>query len=149
MSLTMSKAEREAFLAETHVAVISVAEEGRGPLAVPVWYAYKSGGDVQFVTAGTSRKAVLIRKAGRLSLCVQTETPPYRYVSIEGPVSIGEPDFERDIRQLAHRYLGTEMGELYLQMTADERAQVPNVLVRVKPERWLTVDYGKMVAAGV
>ncbi len=56
MSLTMSKAEREAFLAETHVAVISVAEEGRGPLAVPVWYAYKSGGDVQFVTAGTSRK---------------------------------------------------------------------------------------------
>ena len=34
--LTMTKAEREAFLAETRIAVITVAEAGRGPLAVPL-----------------------------------------------------------------------------------------------------------------
>jgi len=146
MSLAMSRAEREAFLADTHVAVISVADAGRGPLTVPIWYAYEPGGDVRFVTSGTSKKAALIRQAGRLSLCVQTEIPPYRYVTVEGAATIGEPDFERDIRQVAHRYLGREMGEMYLQMTADERAQTATVLVRVKPERWLTVDYGKMVA---
>ena len=38
MSLVMSPAEREAFLAETHVAIVSIAEAGRGPLAIPVWY---------------------------------------------------------------------------------------------------------------
>jgi uncharacterized protein len=142
MSLAMSKPQREAFLAGLHVGVISIAEDGRGPLTIPIWYNYEPGGVVRFVTGGASRKTALIRKAGRLSLCVQTETAPYQYVSIEGPVTIGAPDFERDIRAMAHRYLGAQMGETYLQMTAAERTNT--ILVSVKPERWLTVDYTKM-----
>ena len=141
MSLAMTKEEREAFLADTHVAVVSIADGERAPLVVPVWYAYEPGGDLRFVTGGASRKARLIRKAGRVSLCVQTETPPYRYVSIEGPAVIGAPDHERDVRATALRYLGPQMGEVYLQATAAERAG--SILVTVKPERWLTVDYGK------
>lgn len=36
MSLAMTPAEREAFLAEVHVAVVTVADDGgRGPLATP------------------------------------------------------------------------------------------------------------------
>jgi len=31
----MTKEEREAFLADVHVGVISVAEDGHGPLVVP------------------------------------------------------------------------------------------------------------------
>lgn len=144
-SLAMTKSEREAFLAATHVAVISVADGSRGPLTIPVWYAYEPGHDVRFVTGGGSRKAKLIARAGRLGLCVQTETPPYQYVSIEGPVVVGDPiDFERDVRQIAHRYLGREMGEAYLQMTADEREQGSTVLIRLTPERWFSVDYSKM-----
>ena len=141
MSLAMSRAEREAFLAETRVAVISVADEGRGPLTVPVWHIYEPGKHVRFVTGGASRKAALIHKAARLSLCVQTETPPYRYVSVEGPVTIGVPDYERDIRPTALRYLGPQLGELYLQATAGERAG--SILVTLAPERWLSVDYAK------
>ena len=144
MSLAMSKAQREAFLAGLHVAVISIPENGRGPLTVPIWYSYEPGGVVRLVTGGGSKKAALIRKAGRLSLCVQTETAPYQYVSIEGAATIGAPDFERDIRPMAHRYLGEQMGEMYLQMTADERTNV--ILVSVTPERWITVDYTKMGA---
>ena len=142
MSLAMTLAERQAFLAETHVAVISVADGGRGPLTVPVWYAYEPGDVVRFVTGGTSRKLRLLRQAGRVSLCVQTETAPYKYVSIEGPVTIGTPEFERDVRQMAVRYLGAQLGEWYLQKTAGEREGT--VLVAVSPERWLTVDYSKM-----
>jgi hypothetical protein len=143
--LSMTKPEREAFLGETHIAVISVADGTRGPLTVPVWYAYVAGRDVRFVTGGGSRKAALIGRAGRIGLCVQTETPPYKYVSIEGPVVVGEPiDFERDVRQVAHRYLGREMGEAYLQMSAGDSSQGANVLVRLTPERWFSVDYSKM-----
>jgi len=145
MSLTMSKPEREAFLAAARVAVVSIAENGRGPLTVPVWYSYEPGGTVRFVTGGSSRKGRLLRKAGRLSLCVQTETPPYQYVSIEGPVTIGTPDFERDFRAMAVRYLGEQMAEMYLQMTADER--VGAILVTLTPQHWLTVDYNKMSMA--
>ena len=143
MSLAMTRAEREAFLAEVHVAIISVAEPGRAPLTVPVWYAYEPGGVVRFATGGNSKKAQLIRKAGRLSLCVQTETAPYKYVSIEGPTAIGTPDYERDARAIAYRYLGQQMGDWYLQTTASEHAN--SILVTLKPERWLTVDYNKMM----
>lgn len=142
MSLSMSKIQREAFLAGLHVAVIGIAEEGHGPLTVPIWYSYEPGGVVRFVTGGGSRKAALLRKAGRLSLCVQTETAPYQYVSIEGPVTLGEPDFERDFRAMAHRYLGAKMGDKYLRMTAGERST--SILVTVVPERWMTVDYSRM-----
>jgi nitroimidazol reductase NimA-like FMN-containing flavoprotein (pyridoxamine 5'-phosphate oxidase superfamily) len=143
MSLTMTRAEREAFLAETHVAIISIAEAGRGPLTVPIWYDYGPGGVVRCVTGSDSRKAALIRRAGRLSLCVQTETPPYQYVSVEGPVTIGTPEYERDIRQMAYRYLGEQLGDWYLQANA-ERIRADNMLVVLKPERWFSVDYGKM-----
>lgn len=145
MKLYMSKSQREAFLADTHVAIVSISDDGRAPLTVPIWYTYEPGGDVLLVMSGTSRKAQLIRAAGRLSLCVQTETPPYEYVSIEGPATIeGPPDFERLVKPTAYRYLGEEMGAAYLELTKAERAG--SVLVRVKPERWITVDYHKMVA---
>jgi hypothetical protein len=46
MSLAMTVAERQAFLAQVHVAVLAVAgEDGRAPLAVPVWYDYRPGGE--------------------------------------------------------------------------------------------------------
>ncbi len=144
MSLAMSKGQREAFLAAVRVGIVSVAEPGHGPLALPIWYNYTPGGAVRFVTGSTSHKAALIRAAGRVSLCVQTETAPYEYVSVEGPVTIGEPDFERDIRAMAYRYLGEQMGDWYLQTTAEQRASAPPILVTLTPERWYTVDYNKM-----
>jgi hypothetical protein len=141
MSLAMTKAEREAFLAETHVGILSVAQPGRGPLAVPVWYDYEPGGDVRIVTGGTSRKVPLLRKAERASLCVQVEAPPYRYVTIDGPITIGRPDYERDVRQVALRYLGEQMGEVYLQGTVAEHESA--LLLSLRPEHWLSADFGK------
>ena len=139
---TMTKAEREAFLAETHVGVFSVTEPERGPLSVPVWYHYEPGGVVRFTTGGGSKKATLMRASGRASFLVQTETAPYKYASIEGPVRIvGEPDFERDVRAMAVKYLGKEMAEAYLVSIATEYQDI--VLVELTPERWLTVDYSK------
>ena len=44
MSLNMSRAEREEFLAGLHVGVLAVASAGvAGPLTVPVWYTYEPG----------------------------------------------------------------------------------------------------------
>ena len=51
MSATMTREEREQFLAGAHVGVLSVASEsGGGPLAVPVWYSYQPGGPVSVIT---------------------------------------------------------------------------------------------------
>jgi len=108
---------------------------------VPIWYSYEPGGEVRVITARASRKGRLLERAGRFSLCAQTETPPYKYVSVEGRiVAIEAADLERDRRPLAHRYLGAAMGDRYVESTRDD---VENVLVRMRPERWLTVDYAK------
>mgnify|MGYP005869998219 CR=1 FL=1 len=138
----MSRVEREEFLAATRVGVVSIAEASRGPLAVPVWYRYTPGGTLRFVTGASSRKARLLRAAGRIGFCVQSETPPYQYVSVEGPVTLGTPDHETDVRQVALRYLGEQMGEMYLAMNADNPE--PTVLVELRPERWFSVDYTKL-----
>jgi uncharacterized protein len=149
MSLTMTKQEREAFLADVHVGIISISEEGRGPLTVPIWYAYDSGGDLRIMTGRESRKGRLLARAGRFSLCVQTETPPYKYASVEGPIVSSEAaDIERDLRPLARRYLGEKMSDRYVEETRNLPTHSDNVVIRMRPERWLTTDYSKENGAG-
>lgn len=144
MSLAMTVAERQAFLAATRVGVVSIAEAGRGPLTVPVWYRYEPGGALVFVTGSTSRKAKLIAAAPRLSVCVQSEAMPYSYVSVEGPATLSAADYERDVREMALRYLGPEIGEGYLAATHPGGDISETVLVTLTPKRWYSVDYGKM-----
>ncbi len=146
MSLIMSKEEREAFLADLHVAVFSVAEGNNGTLTAPIWYWYDEGGEPWILTGENSRKGKLLMEAKRFCLCVQTETPPYKYVSVEGPVSaIEQPDLEKHARPLSRRYLGDEMGDAYIEQDPELKGQI---LVRMKPERWLTTDYAKMGSLG-
>jgi nitroimidazol reductase NimA-like FMN-containing flavoprotein (pyridoxamine 5'-phosphate oxidase superfamily) len=144
MTLQMSKDEREAFLAGLHVGVLSIAEPGRGPLSVPIWYAYQPGGELWLVTDRGSRKGRLLERAGRISLCVQSEKPPYKYVSVEGPITAIVPSqLERDVRPLAHRNLGREVGDRYVAETGGAESRGGSIRVSLRPERWLSVDYAK------
>ncbi len=96
MTTRMTKEEREAFLAQPHIGVVAIPEDGRGPLTVPVWYWYEPGGDLWFETEPVSRKGRLLEVGTRISLCAQNEDPPFAYVSVEGPiVEIADDDRER------------------------------------------------------
>jgi nitroimidazol reductase NimA-like FMN-containing flavoprotein (pyridoxamine 5'-phosphate oxidase superfamily) len=147
-STKMTKEEREAFVADVRIAVVSVAEDGKGPVTAPVWYSYEPGGDIRFVTGRDSVKGKLIAEAGRIGFCVQTETPPYKYVSIEGPVRIEKPDFERDQRGIAVRYLGERGGEQYIARSGASPDSDGSIVVILTPETWRTVDYGKGSSLG-
>lgn len=138
--LTMTKDEREAFLAGVHIGVLAVNDEG-APTVTPIWYTYEPGGDIEIHTAGNSPKAAALRKSGRASLCAQTESAPYQYVVVEGPVTIVDGYPEESRRELAHRYLGQELGDLYMEATADNPD--PSITVRITPEKWKTTDYSK------
>ena len=141
MSLKMSRQEREAFLADVHVAVISIPREGRGPLTAPIWYSYEPAGEVVVGMGRDSLKGQLINEGTMISLCAQDESPPYKYVTVEGPVtSITDTNTDRDTRPMAIRYLGQELGDQY----ADQSSDADSIQVRIKPEVWLTVDYGKL-----
>jgi nitroimidazol reductase NimA-like FMN-containing flavoprotein (pyridoxamine 5'-phosphate oxidase superfamily) len=139
MSVVMSAVLREEFLAAARVGVLSVA---RGPagrtLAVPVWYSYQPGGLVTVLTGRSSRKGVAIRAAGRFGLCVQDATPPYRYVSVEGPL-VAEEELEPAERlAMARRYLGTAGGDRYVADNPDPQRK--HVAFRMRPEHWLGQD---------
>lgn len=137
---TMTRDEREAFLAEVHVGILAVDEPGRGPLALPIWYQYEDG-ELFISLDGRSKKADLVRAAGRATLTAQTETPPYRYVSVEGPAQVITDPI--DVLALATRYLGPELGQWY----ADENPNDEHTaVVRITPEHWRTFDFGKALA---
>jgi len=141
MSRTMTKDERQDFLAEARIGILSVADGERGPLASPVWYEYDQGGDLWFLTQSDSRKGRLLLEGGRASLCVQHTEPPYKYVSVEGPiVGIEAYDVERDLLPMAQRYLGAEGGRAYADGMVEKAAKGNSIKVHIRPEHWLTVD---------
>jgi nitroimidazol reductase NimA-like FMN-containing flavoprotein (pyridoxamine 5'-phosphate oxidase superfamily) len=147
MRVAMSAAEREEFLAGVHVGVLSAAAGTAGrTLAVPVWYSYQPGGLLTVLTGRHSRKAAAIRAAGRFSLCAQDDRPPYRYVSVEGPVVSEEELQPADRLAMARRYLGAASGDRYVSDNPDPERE--NVAFRMRPERWLSQDQGKRQADG-
>ena len=133
----MTRDEREVFLADVHVGMLAIDEPGRGPLNLPIWYLYRDG--VVLISIGSETlKARLLRAAGRATMTVQSETAPYQYVSVEGPVSL-EPK-RHDSLELASRYLGPELGKWYVENSPDGDSVVTVVLT---PEHWRTHDFGK------
>jgi PPOX class probable F420-dependent enzyme len=147
MWVAMRAAEREGFLADVHVGVLSAAVGTAGrTLAVPVWYSYQPGGLLTVLTGRRSRKAAAVRAAGRFSLCVQDDSPPYRYVSVEGPVVSEEEVGPAERLSMARRYLGATGGDRYVADNPDPERD--NVAFRMRPERWLSQDQGQGRTAG-
>ena len=146
-SLSMTKDEREAFLADLHVAVMSVASDSdRPPLTVPIWYAYQPGGNLSIFTGSHRRKARksrLIERAGVLSLSVQQETPPYKFVTVEGTVvQTDRPPSADQLYAIISRYLSEEMAQGFV---AEElgRENSELVLYTIRPVRWITFDFSE------
>lgn len=140
MTQVMSVDEREWFLSGVRLGVVGIAAgDDRAPFTVPIWYGYEAGGEVSFMTAEDSRKIPALRAAGRLSLCAHNDDPPYRYVTVEGPVTSITPPSVAEITALAHRYLGPELGDRYVASTNVDGM----LLVRMRPEHWSSADFGK------
>ena len=136
---SMTREEREAFLADAHVGILAIERPGRGPLALPIWYRYVDG-VVEIGMDGESQKARLLQASGRATLTVQTETPPYRYVCVEGPVTILNE--QRDGFEMASRYLGPKRGRWY----ADNNPSTSSsVVAQLVPESWSTMDFAKLM----
>ena len=139
--LTMPAAEREAFLAEPHIGVLTISRgDGQPPLASPIWYEYEPGGDVVINVGRGSVKARLAEAAGVASLAVQTEALPYRFVTIGGPLAITAAD-DATRRRIAARYLPAELVDDYL--TTSDAADM--VSLHLTPATWHSNDYSRVM----
>jgi nucleotide-binding universal stress UspA family protein len=135
---TMSTEEREAFLADVHVAVLVVERDGGAPpLVTPVWYRYSPGGPIEMMSIPVTEKIRRLQAAERATVIVQREEPPFAYVTVDCTVTFGTatPDVITDI---ASRYIGDEGAKGFLETRPDV-----DVLVALTPERWHTSDLSK------
>jgi hypothetical protein len=136
----LSARDRELFLAEPHIAALSVSDgPGRGPLTVPIWYQYAPGGEAWIVSEAGSRHVRLIEAAGRFTLMVDRLLPTTRYVTVEGPVTRTVPATDAQVAEMAERYLAPEKVPAYLELA---RTFGEQVAICLRPERWLSSDLG-------
>ena len=137
----LSVRDRELFLAEPHIAALSVsAGPDRGPLTVPIWYQYEPGGEAWVLTEAGSRKTRLIEAAGRFSLMVERVLPTVRYVSIEGPVTRTIQGTDELLQEITVRYLRPEKVPAYLEFARAELGE--QIAIYLRPQRWLSADLG-------
>lgn len=125
--------ESRAFLMEkAHTAKVATVRADGRPHVAPVWFEM-DGDTIIFTTGETSVKARNIRRDGRVSLCVDDETPPFSYLMVEGTAVLAE-DLEALkywAKKIGGRYMGEARAEEY-----GQRNGVPGeLLVRVTPTR--------------
>ena len=67
--------------------VLCVPGEG-APVCSPIWYDYEPGGDIHVILDPRSRKGRLLQDGLPVTFVVQEESPPYKYVTVEGTASL-------------------------------------------------------------
>lgn len=140
--MALSKDEREQFLAEPHIAALSVnAGPDRAPLTVPIWYQYTPGGQPWVLTGLGSRKHKLIEDSGRFALMVERVEPSVRYVTVEGTVASVSAATDAQHREMAARYVAPEKLDGYLAYAESYGEQVA---IFLEPDHWLSADLGSI-----
>jgi hypothetical protein len=136
--MPLSNEEIEAFLRRPNVAVVATVGPDGQPHAVPTWYEYDDGQIV--LHAGLrSRKYRNLRQNDRMSICVDTKTAPYQAVVVYGRASLQVGRDDERLRRMAVAYLGDAVGNIYADTVGGEET----VIVRVRPERIVSWDYGR------
>lgn len=134
----MSSAEIEEFLALPLVPVLSVSRQGRGPVAVPIWYGYEDG-VFSFITARNSVHGRLIQQTGRGTLTFHDEDycPRHtveRYVHAEGPVEFVDDDIAPVVMAHRRRYYTGPNAETWINQPLTELNHRQNIAL-LRPER--------------
>lgn len=139
----LSKEEREQFLAQPHIGVLSVvSDDDRPPSTLPTWYAYRPGGNIAVALRRDKRKSRLIKLAGVLSFSVQQPVLPYKYVTVEGTVVKQQRPSRDELVGIGSRYLPSDAIDAWAdwELAGENVAGEPEY-VEIRPDRWLTADF--------
>lgn len=134
----------DSFFRNRRVAVLAIPRGERSPLTTPIWYDY-DGSCFRIQVAADSAKAKLLAKKPHtpVSLTIQSEVPPYRYVVVHGQAELRPCEQEGLRRRLARRYFGRIGGDLYV--AGEEKRGIDEKSLRVieiRAERLSAHDFG-------
>ena len=113
-----------------HTAKLAVVRADGSPLVAPIWIE-RDGEEIVFMTSAETIKGKSILRDGRVSLCLDNETPPFDFVTISGTTTTSDDPDEllRWGTSIAARYMGAEVAEAF----GKRNAVPPEMVVRVTP----------------
>ncbi|MEH6592669.1 MAG: PPOX class F420-dependent oxidoreductase [Halioglobus sp.] len=111
-------------------AKIACVKKDGSPIVSPVWFVLDEG-ELVFTTMNTSLKYKLIQRDSRVSVCVESDSYPYGFATIQGIATVHE--LHRDdllgwTMKIAARYVPQELVSQFGRRNAVEG----EVLIRVK-----------------
>ena len=127
-------ADREEFLKQANLAVLTTADAKGRPHGAPVWYFY-DGGVFVISTGRGSQKHKNLQANPNVCLVIDKRTLPYFVVMAHGAVELGPPLSDDERLRMAVRYLGEELGRRYVERTSGE----DSITLRLRPQR--VVEY--------
>jgi nitroimidazol reductase NimA-like FMN-containing flavoprotein (pyridoxamine 5'-phosphate oxidase superfamily) len=132
----------EKFLRDRRVAVLAIPRPNRSPLTTPVWYDYDAKTFVVQVDAKSAKARALAGGEVPVSLTIQSEVPPYRYVVVHGRASLRKNDRPGLRRELARRYFGRVAGDMYVAQEEKKGVREEDLsLVEISADRFLSHDF--------
>ncbi|APE25863.1 PPOX class F420-dependent oxidoreductase [Streptomyces venezuelae] len=129
----MTEEEWRAFVsAGTRTGKLATVRDDGSPHVAPIWFLL-DGDEFVFNTGKDTVKGRNLARDGRVSLCVDDDTPPFAFVSLSGRAELIE-DLE-ELRlwagRIGARYMGEDRADEF-----GERNGVPGeLLVRVRIEK--------------
>ena len=135
----MSEHEMQAFLDEPRIGHMVTLQSDGSPQAAPIWYEYRDG-QFQVWTDRFTRRFKNISGDPRVSLSIASEDEPYRYVTVEGIVSVSEVHVKETALRLAERYQGLERGTAFVEEYYKDGVSVLLVLTPSKLVAWKNDD---------
>lgn len=130
--MSMTDAERDAFLRETRIGTLCTLNEDGSPNALPLWFEW-DGARVRMFTTPDTGKVRRLRRDPRASLTVATPVgAPEAWVTVEGTVAILDEGGKELGLKLAHVYYEGEKREGAI---AEWSARDDWVLLELTPTR--------------
>ncbi len=126
--------DRDRFLREPRVAVLTTLSGAGTPISVPIWFEW-DGEQARMFTPEGSPKLARIRRNPQASLLVANPTgEPEAWVSIEGPIEISSEGGFELAERMAHRYWPLTGAQR--EVLEEWRTNAPNLLtLAITPRR--------------
>ena len=87
-------------------------------------------------------KLRLLHEGSSISLCVQREELPYKYVTVEGTVvGVNEDPSDEEKFAIVRRYMSERDAWAYLHSEKESATNL--VLFTIRPDRWTGIDFGE------
>ncbi|WP_406065490.1 PPOX class F420-dependent oxidoreductase [Streptomyces sp. NBC_01077] len=113
----------------TRTGKLATVRDDGSPHVVPIWFLL-DGDEFVFNTGKDTVKGRNLARDGRVSLCVDDDTPPFAFVSLSGRAELSEDP--KELRHWAGRIGARYMGEDRADEFGKRNAVPGELLVRVR-----------------